>query len=218
MKINYSWLGKSLVVLSLSIMLSGCLSLVLLKNSNSHTTKERWKSDSIIGLSAGKDNDGNEGYVFVGKTFDYLLTSGAESVVKLLQDPKIDRHNLQAVDIAEFIISGNKKKFEGVLTLKYTGETQDVKQVLTDYGFYCTEQSCTKKLDNLQGTIHKKNTKQDYSQVLTFYHPFTVGFYEYKTSGMQEGFTRALLPITMTLDVVTFPLQILALSVIANNK
>lgn len=62
-----------------------------------------------FGLSSGKDNDGNEGYVFVGKTFDYLITSGAESVVKLLQDPQIDRHNLQAVDIAKFIISDNKR-------------------------------------------------------------------------------------------------------------
>ncbi len=190
---------------------------MLIANSNPQTTKERWRADSIIGLSSGKDNDGNEGYVFVGKTFDYLLTSGAESVVKLLQDPQIDRHNLQAVDIAEFIISSNKKTFEGVLTLKYTGETQEVKQVLTGYGFYCTAQNCTKKLYNLQGTIHKKSTTQDYSQVLTFYHPFTVGFYEYKTSGMPEGLTNALLPITITLDIVTSPLQIIALSVIANK-
>ncbi|MEH0703780.1 hypothetical protein HPO94_15325 [Citrobacter portucalensis] len=97
-----------------------------LKAGDPHTTMEKWETDTVIGLSSGKDNDGNEGYVFVGKTFDYLITSGVESVVKLLQDPQIDRHNLQAVDIAKFIISDNKKVFKGVLTLKYTGETQDV--------------------------------------------------------------------------------------------
>ncbi|WP_417026809.1 hypothetical protein [Citrobacter sp.] len=212
MKIKYCWLVKLLVVSSLSIMLSGCLSVMWLKAGEPQATKEKWKTDTVIGLSSGKDDDGNEVYVFVGKTFDYLLTSGAESVVKLLQDPQIDRHNLQVVDIAEFIISDNKKGFEGVLTLKYTGETQDVKQVLTGYGFNCTEQNCTKNLSKLQGTIHKKSTKQDYSQMLTFYHPFTVGFYEYKNSQIPKVLTNALLPITITLDVVTSPLQILFFS------
>ncbi|WP_407198319.1 YidX family protein [Citrobacter portucalensis] len=209
MNIKYSWLVKSLVVSSLSVMLSGCLSFMWLKAGDPHTTMEKWETDTVIGLSSGKDNDGNEGYVFVGKTFDYLITSGAESVVKLLQDPQIDRHNLQAVDIAKFIISDNKKVFKGVLTLKYTGETQDVKQVLTGYGFDCSAHYCTKNLSKLQGTIHKKSTKQDYSQMLTFYHPFTVGFYEYKTSHIPEFVTNGLLPITITLDVVTSPLQIL---------
>lgn len=45
--------------------------------------------------------------------------------------------------------------------------------------------------------------------MLTFYHPFTVGFYEYKTSHIPEFVTNGLLPITITLDVVTSPLQIL---------
>ncbi|AAN83051.1 Hypothetical protein c4618 [Escherichia coli CFT073] len=39
---------------------------------------------------------------------------------------------------------------------------------------------CTWMLDGLKGSIHQKNKKADYSNVMVFHQPFTVGFYETK--------------------------------------
>lgn len=39
---------------------------------------------------------------------------------------------------------------------------------------------------------------------MVFHQPFTVGFYEYKaTDGVPHGLVNALLPVTLTLDIVT---------------
>lgn len=47
---------------------------------------------------------------------------------------------------------------------------------------------------------------------MVFHQPFTVGFYEYKaTDGVPRGLVNALLPVTLTLDIVTSPLQFLIL-------
>lgn len=72
-------------------------------------------------------------------------------------------------------------------------------------------------LDGLKGSIHQKNKKADYSNVMVFHQPFTVGFYEYKaTDGVPHGLVNALLPVTLTLDIVTSPLQFLILCTTRN--
>lgn len=205
---NINVLFKVLAVSSMSMMLSGCFSIMLAMNSTPTSSLEKWKSDTVTGLSLAQDSDGNKGYVFVGKTFDYLLTAGGDEVVKLLKDPSFNRQNLEVVDQAEFIIRSSSKLFDGALRLKYTWKTEEEKQKATDYGFACSSRYCVKSLPGLRGTIHKKNKSQDYSQVLTFYHPFDVAFYERKSS-LSVG--KVLAPFAVTLDIVTSPLQIIGL-------
>ena len=36
-----------------------------------------------------------KGYVFVGESLDYLITDGADDIVKMLNDPALNRHNIQ---------------------------------------------------------------------------------------------------------------------------
>ncbi|ENV4731786.1 hypothetical protein ACFKFT_004351, partial [Escherichia coli] len=46
--------------------------------------------------------------------------------------------------------------------------------------------------------------------VMAFYHPFKVRFYEYYSPrGIPDGVSAALLPVTVTLDIITAPLQFL---------
>ncbi|AHA68292.1 Hypothetical protein Asd1617_05465 [Shigella dysenteriae 1617] len=48
------------------------------------------------------------------------------------------------------------------------------------------------------------------SKVMAFYHPFKVRFYEYYSPrGIPDGVSAALLPVTVTLDIITAPLQFL---------
>lgn len=215
MRINYNWLAKTLVVLSVGFILSGCFTTMLVKHTDTgRGTLNEWKSDTITGLSQAQDRDGNKGYVFVGNTFDYLLTEGTDNLVKLLNDPKIERRDIEVIGITKFIIKNGRKKFDGQLTLRYMWKSEDVKKTLNSYGFVCADDTCLLELSRLSGTVHRKNINRNYSQQLTFYHPFTIGFYEYKTRGASKGFSEVMTPVTLTLDVITSPLQILGLGII----
>lgn len=211
----YSGLVKFMVVSSAGLMLSGCFSIMLATNSGYKAKYEQWKSDTITGLSLAEDNEGHKGYVFVGKTFDYLLSEGGEDVVKMLRDPRIDRHNLEVTDTAKFVLRYDKKQFTGELALRYQLKTQEEMQTVQSYGFYCSRKICSKTVSGLRGSIHKKNKKQDYSQHLVFYHPFIVEFYEHKISGMSPDVASALSPVALTLDIVTSPLQLVGFGILA---
>ena len=99
----------------------------------------------------------------------------------------------------------------------YSWNNEEDKALATQYGFICDTSRCTWMLDGLKGSIHQKNKKADYSNVMVFHQPFTVGFYEYKASdGVPRGLVNALLPVTLTLDIVTSPLQFVILCTTRN--
>lgn len=200
---------KFIIISATAISLSGCLSYSVISNTSSgNTVQKEWRSDTITGLSLAADSNGTKGYVFVGESLDYLLTEGGEGVIKLLNDPEIKRQNIQVSGMTKFILSSGRKSFRGALTLNYIWDNVEEKERVARYGFICDTQKCTLALSNLKGTIHKKSRKADYSSMMAFYHPFKVGFYEYKSSGgIPQGLSTALLPVTVTLDIVTLPLQ-----------
>lgn len=64
-------------------------------------------------------------------------------------------------------------------------------------------------VNNLQGSIHPKNKTQNNSAILFFDKPFAVKFY--KKNGLSAA--RFLYPVTVAVDVVTSPLQLLTLAI-----
>ncbi|VYU14037.1 hypothetical protein [Metakosakonia massiliensis] len=215
MRLSSSGFARTLVTASLCLSLTGCMSYTLLTAKSPRTTKDKWKTDTIRGMSLAQDSNGTRGYVFIGQEFDYLLTAGGDNVVKILTDPLIDRHELQVAKEARFVLSGNRKKFSGELELSYRWTTPEQKQAAEGYGFNCESKICSYKVSSLQGTIHKKGDNESSMQMLAFYHPFTVGFYEYHSHiGLSDGVKTVLLPVTLTLDLVTAPLQFIAVQMI----
>ncbi|MEA1064315.1 hypothetical protein QNH14_04625 [Apirhabdus apintestini] len=214
MNINYSRIAKLLLISSAGFMLSGCFSIMLATNSGYKNKLEHWRNDTIIGLSLAQNTEGKKRYVFVGEIFDYLLLEGGDEVVKMLMDPRIDRHTMNVNHPAKFTLNYDKKQFTGELTLKYQIKTEEERQAAISYNFYCSGNDCTKNIYKLKGSIHKKNNKQNYSKELKFYHSFYVAFYKYKTSGISFGAAKALRPVAMTLDIVTSPLQLVGFGII----
>lgn len=215
MHLSSSGFARTLVTASLYLSLTGCMTFTMLSTKSPHTTKDKWKTDTIRGMSLAQDSNGTRGYVFIGQEFDYLLTAGGDNVVKILTDPLIDRHELQVAKEARFVLSGNRKKFSGELELSYRWTTPEQKQAAEGYGFNCESKICSYKVSSLQGTIHKKGDNESSMQMLAFYHPFTVGFYEYNAhAGLSDGAKNFLLPVTLTLDLVTAPLQFIAVQII----
>ncbi|HFV4681241.1 TPA: hypothetical protein ACH9N7_002814 [Escherichia coli] len=217
MKLNFKGFFKASSLFPLALMLSGCISYALVSNTGNKTSGTyKYQSDTITGLSLAKDSNGTKGYVFVGESLDYLITDGGDDVVVMLNDPAINRHNIQTANDAIFVIESGKKEFTGKISLYYNWTTEEDKALVIHYGFACGVQNCTWTLENLKGTIHEKNKKMDYSNVMAFYHPFKVGFYKrYSSGGIPKGAVNALLPVTLTLDIITSPLQLIAASAVS---
>lgn len=98
--------------------------------------------------------------------------------------------------------------------MTYAWVDEKDKLAAVGYGFICADGAvnCTLSVMDLKGTIHQKNKEQSVTQQLSFYHPFTVEFYQYQRSMSGAKFGRVLLPVTLALDIVTMPLQLLIFS------
>lgn len=129
-------------------------------NTASRPHAEQWRSDTIKGLSLAEDSNGTKGYVFVGESLDYLLTTGGDEVVKMLNDPAIHGERITVSDNAKFILSSSNKNFSGAITLYYDWNNEEDKALATQYGFICDTRRCTWMLDGLKGSIHQKNKKR----------------------------------------------------------
>ncbi|MCZ6029025.1 hypothetical protein O5266_28040, partial [Escherichia coli] len=97
--------------------MTGCITWGLVSNTASRPHAEQWRSDTIKGLSLAEDSNGTKGYVFVGESLDYLLTTGGDEVVNMLNDPAIHGERITVSDNAKFILSSSNKNFSGAITL-----------------------------------------------------------------------------------------------------
>lgn len=194
-------------------ILSGCLSFNLMVATDHEVgyQKSNWGSDTITALSLANDTNGNTGWVFVGENFDYLLSRGGDNIVSILKDPVIFRDKIIVEQPAQFIIDPKRKEFSGRVELNYRWTEEKDKMAITKYGFSCNDNTkmCSVLIQNLVGTIHEKNKEQDITYLMQFYHSFEVEFYQYKSNSFGSKTARALLPVTLALDVVTLPLQYL---------
>ena len=95
MKLNFKGFFKAAGLFPLALMLSGCISYALVSHTAKGSSgKYQSQSDTITGLSQAKDSNGTKGYVFVGESLDYLITDGADDIVKMLNNP--GKRNLPA--------------------------------------------------------------------------------------------------------------------------
>ncbi len=83
MKLNFKGFFKAAGLFPLALMLSGCISYALVSHTAKGSSgKYQSQSDTITGLSQAKDSNGTKGYVFVGESLDYLITDGADDIVR----------------------------------------------------------------------------------------------------------------------------------------
>lgn len=205
--------GVLLAIVSTGL-LSGCMTMMLDDSTQGiSSTSKKWRSDEIRGLSLAENTNGEKGWVFIGRSFDYLLYKGGDEIINLLNNKNIHREQLSVDEHANFAIDTSKKNFTGLLKINYQAQNEDDKKQILEKGFSCIKNDCQRTYNGLEGTIHKKNVEQDPRKIMKFYHPFTVEFVKYQYSSNQGKWILA--PFTVALDVVTAPLQLLAFSIIA---
>ena len=106
MKLNLKGFFKAASLCSLAFALTGCITWGLVSNTASRPHAEQWRSDTIKGLSLSEDSNGTKGYVFVGESLDYLLTTGGDEVVKMLNDPATKKIRHWQHNMVLFVIPG----------------------------------------------------------------------------------------------------------------
>lgn len=94
----------------------------------------------------------------------------------MLNDPAIHGERITVSDNAKFILSSSNKNFSGAITLYYDWNNEEDKALATQYGFICDTRRCTWMLDGLKGSIHQKNKKADYSNVMVSINPLQWDF------------------------------------------
>ena len=199
-------------------ILSGCLTYSLSqKIGDGKDVSISYSNDEIIGFSKGIDSNKKEGWVFFGKNFDYLLSSGGDSIVSLLNDDSIDKKSLTARGEEQFVISQKGNAFSGSIYILYKNAPliDGVRNSLKQHGFIChSNNNCELTVRFLSGSIHKKNTQQDNSKVLMFYQPVKIAFYKKSTSTSPAVAGALLYPVTLAVDIVTSPLQLISLPLV----
>lgn len=201
----------------LILFTTGCTTSMLNEHIQStESGRTKYDSDKIVGLALGQDSTHQRGWVFIGEHFDYLLTSGGEGIVELLKSKDIDRQLIEIRNVGQFYISKDHLTFSGDIHLGYNKRDINARtqQVLQDNGFSCDgdEQKpgpCYAHFGSLKGSIHQKNKTQNNADIVFFYKPFTVTFYA--DNGLSAS--RALYPVTIAIDVVTSPLQLLGTAI-----
>lgn len=202
-----------------SLFLGGCNTSGLndsINNEESHNYA--FSSDKIIGLSAGISHEDQKGWVFIGEHFDYLVTTGVNGIVTLLKNKNIDTSRITISSPPNFIIDDDNE-FTGEMTITYDYPEHDqaLKLALISSGFNCDVDAmrlhCWSKILRLKGSIHNKNKSEDTGKIIYFHNPFTVTFY--KNSGYSAK--RALFPVAIAADIVTFPIQLIGVAIFISN-
>lgn len=197
------------------LTLNGCMTYSLnekVESNESGTTS--YKADMITAVSAGRDEKGHEGWVFIGNNYDYFLNSGIDDIMLIYSTGKFtDKNKFFVKEGSEFIVDAKKTKFFGNVTVNYKSETpvsEDESKELLSAGFtknmaYPDGLVYSQQLNSLNGVIHAKNKHYQDKDLIKLIHPFNIAFYQ--KSGV-SGY-RALYPVTIAADAVTLPLQII---------
>lgn len=177
---------------------------------------EEYSTDTIVGISLAQDSQGVQGLAFIGKHFDYQLNHGGDKIIEMYKLKETGLSEIAITDVDNFYIGKKRTVFTGNIRFIYRKIVIDDKtqKILAAHGFDCygygkNTGPCYVHVNNLQGSIHPKNKTQNNSAILFFDKPFAVKFY--KKNGFSAA--RLLYPITVAVDIVTFPLQLLTLAI-----
>lgn len=204
---------SSLLLMLTILALSGCVTRQLNNDIKVHENGQAlYNNDVITAATITKSGKDNYSWVFIGKDFDYALTSGASDFLRALVSDKMDKARIMVYEDGTFMLNKEKNKFSGQITLKYSYRNRSEKTLILDIlklkEWYCTGDNsdageCRIELRGLQGTIHQKAPVP--ADVFRFDHPIKVNFYTQNTLSAK----RLLYPAAVATDVVLSPLYLL---------
>lgn len=213
----YKLFSTLLVVVCLT--LSACATTLLseaLPDETTRTEKIILAKDQIIALGQAVQNQQEQGFVFVGKDYNYLMTDGSSNLLNIIKSIPAEQRNLKTPSPLVLEMD-DSTHFHGEITIRYNIPTYQIdekqKELLNTLGFKNQFMAMENQkqvfypftIIRFKGKIYQKADNQKIQQQLPT--PYPVALQQKDEITKKHPFKRvtrmALYPLAMTFDVIT---------------
>lgn len=211
----------SLLLFTSCFVLGGCATALLdstFPKETTHTQAINLQSDQIIALGQAVQNQKEQGLVFIGQDFNYLMTDGSTELLKLLKAIPVEQRSITS-PTPLVLTMDDANHFRGVLQIRYNTAMVDLKQtqkdLLKSLGFRenfdlpANQQTATYPYINVffKGQLYQGQDTQKIQQRLPVAYPITIQ--QQITTTTKHPIKRVthtvLYPLAMAFDVITIP-------------
>lgn len=207
-------------ILATCLGLSGCATSMLSTALPNETTKVQTtilKTDQIIALGQAVKNQQEQGLVFIGQDYNYLMTDGSAEFLKIIKTIPATERTLN-IPSPLLLTMDDPNHFHGVIQVRYNTRMGNLnekqKDMLKDLGFkqnfamlQAQENTPYPYINILfKGQLYETKDLKDIQQKLVT--PYVVELQEKIETTKKHPFKRAtrkvLYPLAMTFDVIVF--------------
>lgn len=205
-------------ILTICLGLTGCATNMLstaLPNETTEIKTTTLKTDQIIALGQAVKNDQEQGFIFIGQDYNYLMTDGSSNLLNIIKSIPAEQRTIKTPPLA--LEMDDSTHFHGEITIRYNIPTSKMdekqKELLKTLGFKNQFIAMENQqqvfypftIIRFKGKIYQKAENQKIQQRLSV--PYSVALQQKDEITKKHPFKRvtrmALYPLAMTFDVIT---------------
>ncbi|NUF32900.1 hypothetical protein HUN19_02775 [Acinetobacter oleivorans] len=206
-------------ILTICLGLTGCATNMLstaLPNETTEIKTTTLKTDQIIALGQAVKNDQEQGFVFIGQDYNYLMTDGSSNLLNIIKSIPAEQRTIKTPSPLVLEMD-DSTHFHGEITIRYNIPTSKMdekqKELLKTLGFKNQFMAMENQqqvfypftIIRFKGKIYQKAENQKIEQQLSV--PYPVALQQKDEITKKHPFkhvTRMVLyPLAMTFDVIT---------------
>nr|WP_312825052.1 hypothetical protein [Acinetobacter oleivorans] len=206
-------------ILTICLGLTGCATNILstaLPNETTEIKTTTLKTDQIIALGQAVKNDQEQGFVFIGQDYNYLMTDGSSNLLNIIKSIPAEQRTIKTPSPLVLEMD-DSTHFHGEITIRYNIPTSKMdekqKELLKTLGFKNQFMAMENQqqvfypftIIRFKGKIYQKAENQKIQQQLSV--PYPVALQQKDEITKKHPFKRvtrvALYPLAMTFDVIT---------------
>ncbi|EXS23237.1 hypothetical protein ABI223_10615 [Acinetobacter pittii] len=206
-------------ILTICLGLTGCATNMLstaLPNETTEIKTTTLKTDQIIALGQAVKNDQEQGFVFIGQDYNYLMTEGSSNLLNIIKSIPTEQRTIKTPSPLVLEMD-DSTHFHGEITIRYNIPTSKMdekqKELLKALGFKNQFMAIENQqqvfypftIIRFKGKIYQKAENQKIQQQLSV--PYPVALQQKDEITKKHPFKRvtrmALYPLAMTFDVIT---------------
>lgn len=206
-------------ILTICLGLTGCATNMLstaLPNETTEIKTTTLKTDQIIALGQAVKNDQEQGFVFIGQDYNYLMTDGSSNLLNIIKSIPAEQRTIKTPSPLALEMD-DSTHFHGEITIRYNIPTSKMdekqKELLKTLDFKNQFMAMENQqqvfypftIIRFKGKIYQKAENQKIQQ--QFAAPYPVALQQKDEITKKHPFKRvtrmALYPLAMTFDVIT---------------
>ncbi|WP_336965197.1 hypothetical protein [Acinetobacter pittii] len=206
-------------ILTICLGLTGCATNLLstaLPNETTEIKTTTLKTDQIIALGQAVKNDQEQGFVFIGQDYNYLMTEGSSNLLNIIKSIPTEQRTIKTPSPLVLEMD-DSTHFHGEITIRYNIPTSKMdekqKELLKALDFKNQFMVIENQkqvfypltIIRFKGKIYQKADNQKIQQQLPT--PYPVALQQKDEITKKHPFKRvtrmALYPLAMTFDVIT---------------